>query len=134
MDYSITPSIDGTFIILKIRGNINREIATRLNLETHALGRQLNVRRYLVDVTEARNTDTVIGNYNFAYSDMQKMEGIDKRARVATLVSPGDHSHDFTEMVSRNAGLNVRIFTDLYKAKQFLMHNDSPGQTARDDS
>jgi hypothetical protein len=134
MDYSITPSMDGTFIILKIKGNINREIATRLNLEAHALGKKLQLKRYLVDVTEAKNTETIIGNYNFAYSDMQKMEGIDKRARVATLVSPDDHSHDFIETVSRNAGLNVRIFTDLDEAKQFLMGNTGPEPTAADDS
>lgn len=134
MDYTITPSIDGMFIILKIKGSINREIAMRLNLEAHALGKQLHVRRYLVDVTEAKNTDTITGNYNFAYSDMQQMEGIDKRACVATLVSPDDHSHDFIGTVARNAGLNVEIFTDADEARRFLMGNDSPNQTTTDDS
>ena len=60
----------------------------QLNLETHALGMKLQIRRYLVDETEARNTDRNTENYKFAYSDMQKMEGIDREARVATLVSP----------------------------------------------
>jgi hypothetical protein len=133
MDYTITPSIDGAFIILKIKGIINREIAMRLNLEAHALGRKLHVKRYLVDVTEAKNTDTIIGNYNFAYSDMQQMEGIDKHALVATLVSPDDHSHDFIGTVARNAGLNVEIFTDADEAKRFLMGDNSPNKTAADD-
>lgn len=134
MDYTITPSADRLYIILKIKGNINREIAMPLNLEAHALGKKLHVSRYMVDVTEARNTDTVVGNYNFAYSDMQKMEGIDKRARVATLVSPDDHSHDFIETVSRNAGLNVKIFTDADEAKQWLMGDESPEKMTADDS
>jgi hypothetical protein len=43
---------------------------------------------------------------------MQKVDGIDKYARIATLVNPDDHSHDFIETVARNAGLNVKIFTD----------------------
>jgi hypothetical protein len=88
MDYKIAPSIDGIFIILKIKGSINRETAMRLNLEAHALGKQLQVSRYLVDVTEARNTDTIMGNYKFAYSDMQKVEGIDKYAALLHLSVP----------------------------------------------
>ncbi len=120
MEYTITPSIDGMFITLKIKGHITRESATQLNLEAHALGKQLKIRRYLVDVTEARNTDTVTGNYDFAYSDMQKMEGIDKSAKVAILVDPSDHTHDFIETVTRNAKLNVRIFTDPEQAMRFL--------------
>jgi len=134
MDYTITHSIDGMFIMLKVKGNITRRTAMQLNLEAHALGKQLQVRRYLVDVTEAKNTDTTSENYGFAYSDMQKLEGIDKSARVATLVDPKDHSHDFMETVARNAGLNVRIFTDLDQAKRFLMDDYSPNKTAARDA
>ena len=61
----------------------------------------------------------------FAYKDMQLAEGIDLNAIVATLVSPDDHSHDFIETVSRNAGLNVTLFTDLDLAKQHLRHAKS---------
>ena len=57
---------------------------------------------------------------------MRQMEGIDIQAKVATLVSPNDHSHDFMETVSRNAGLQVRIFTDPVEAKQFLMETILP--------
>jgi hypothetical protein len=67
------------------------------------VGRKMGINKYLVDVTKARNTDTVLGNYEFAYTDMKKTEGIDKYARVAVLVSPEDHSHDFVEIVARNA-------------------------------
>jgi hypothetical protein len=126
MEYTITPSIDGMFIILKVKGNITRRTAMQMNLEAHALGRQLQVRRYLVDVTEAKNTDAPLEDYEFAHSDMQKMEGIDKQARVATLVSPNDHSHDFMETVSKNAGLHVKIFTDPAEAKRFLMETVLP--------
>jgi hypothetical protein len=120
MNYTITPSADGMFIILKVKGNINRRIAMEMNLDAHALGKRLRVGRYLVDVTEARNTDPIGESYEFAYSDMQKREGIDKFALVATLVSPDDHSHDFMETVARNAGLNVKIFTDKDEAMRFL--------------
>src|SRR6185369_12675828 len=121
MDYTISPSIDGTFIILKVKGNITRLTMMQKILEAHALGKRLQIRRYLVDVTEAINTDKIIENYTFAYSDMQNTEGIDKFARVAALVSPDDHSHDFVETVSRNAGLDFSLFTELGLAKKFLM-------------
>ena len=133
MDYTITPSTDGMFIVLKVKGNITRRTAMQMNLEAHALGKQLQVRRYLVDVTEAKNTETPLENYKFAYSDMQTMDGIDKYARVATLVSPNDHSHDFMETVATNSGLIVRIFTDPDQAKRFLMGDYSPNKPAAGD-
>ncbi|MGA9119216.1 MAG: hypothetical protein WB699_07590 [Bacteroidota bacterium] len=132
MDYTITPSTDGLFIILKIKGNITRQTAMQLNLEAHALGKQLKIRRYLVDVTEARNTDGEMETFKFAYSDMQKMEGIDRFARVATLVSPNDHSHDFMETVAVNSGLNVKLFRDAEEAMRFLMKDIFPDNSDKE--
>jgi len=120
MNYTITPSKDGKYIILKIQGEINRQSAMKQNLEAHTLGEKLGMNRYLVDVTESRNTDSVMESYDFAYEDMKNTEGIDLYARVALLVSPGDHSHDFIETVTTNSGLNVKIFTDFDLAMQFL--------------
>jgi hypothetical protein len=121
MKHTITPSADGRYIVIKVRGEINRKTAMQQNLEAHALGRRLGINRYLVDVTEAKNTDSVRDSYDFAYTDMNITEGIDKAARVATLVSQGDHSHDFIEIVSRNSGLNVTLFTDRELAVQHLL-------------
>ena len=133
MDYTIASSDDGTYIVITVKGTVTREIGMRLYLEANALGKQLHIRRYLTDVTDAKNTDSAINNYEFAYSDVQNTEGIDRYARHAILVSPDDHSHDFVETVSRNAGLDVRMFTDLDEAKLFLMEDDPPGRTAAGD-
>jgi hypothetical protein len=111
MPYTITVSSDNRYIILSIEGGISRETAMVYNLEAHKLGNALGINRYLVDVRFSRNTDSVIANYSFAYSDMNH-EDIDRFAKVAILVSPDDHSHDFVETVSRNAGFDVVIFTD----------------------
>jgi hypothetical protein len=126
MDSQITPSTDGKFITIKIKGDITRQDAMRVNLEAHALGRQLQIRRYLVDVTEARHSSSVVDDYEFANQDMQQTEGIDQYARVATLVSAGDHSHDIMETVARNAGLDVTLFTDPDQAKRFLLNDETP--------
>lgn len=121
MSCTIAPSEDGKYIVLTVKGQITRKTALQQNLEAHALGKKLGVNRYLVDVTEAKNTDSVKNNYDFAYTDMSTTEGIDKTARVATLVRSGDHSHDFIETVTRNSGLNVTLFTDLNMAVQYLL-------------
>lgn len=121
MAYTITPSADGKYILLKVTGNINRKLALKYNQKAHTLGRELGINRYLVDVTEARNVETITDNYDFAYRDMQNTPTIDKLARVAVLVSPGDHSHDFVELVSQNAGLSVKFFRDREKAVGHLL-------------
>ena len=120
MEYKIYPSEEGEYIILKVQGEINRKLAMQQNKEAHDLGAKLNINRYLVDVTEAKNTDTISNSYEFAYKDMQHAEGINKKARVALLVSPEDHSHDFIETVAQNAGLNVTKFNDIKLAIAFL--------------
>jgi hypothetical protein len=90
------------------------------NLEAHALGRELGIRRHLVDLTDSKNADSVLGNYNFAYEDMKQTEGIDAGVRVAVLVSPEDHSHDFVVTASQNAGLCVTLFRDRELAIQHV--------------
>ena len=128
MDYTIVPSVDGPYINVKVRGNITRREAVQINLEAHALGKQLRINRYLVDVTEARNTDPIIEIYTFAYSDMLNGGGIDGSEIVAVLVSPDDHSHDFAETVCRNAGFNVTMFRGLNEARQALAGLKVPGR------
>ena len=123
MSYSIKPSDDGNYIILKHWGEINRELTTKRNLEAHALGAELGITRHLVDLTEAKHVDTVTNTYEFAYKDMRFLSGIKKNARVAVLVSPDDHSHDFVATVARNAGQNVTLFRDREAAIQHLLKN-----------
>jgi hypothetical protein len=112
MNYTITLSANGKYIEIQIKGEIDRESAMRVNLEAHALGRELGIHHYLTDLSQCRNTESTLGNYEFAYADMKAEPGIDRLARVAVLVSPDDHSHDFVETVARNTGLDVTIYTD----------------------
>ena len=121
MSYSVKPSEDGKYIILKHWGEIDRKLTTQRNLEAHALGAELGITRHLVDLTEAKHVDTVINTYEFAYKDMRLLPGINKDARVAVLVSPDDHSHDFVETVTRNAGQNVTLFRNREAAIRHLL-------------
>ncbi|MBN1379153.1 MAG: hypothetical protein JXA04_07935 [Gammaproteobacteria bacterium] len=120
MSYTISPSEDGEYIVLKVNGEIDRVTALRYNLEAHTLGKKLKISKYLFDVTEARHKGSAVEDYQFAHSDMSGMKEIDKTARIATLAAPDDHSHDFIETVSRNAGFDMKLFTRLDEAIQFL--------------
>ena len=121
MSYIIKPSKDGKYIVLKHWGELTSALAMERNLEAHALGAELGITRYLVDGTEARNVDSVTNTYKFAYEDMKIPPGIDQNARIAMLVSPDDHTHDFVETVTRNAGQNVTLFRDRELAIQHLL-------------
>ena len=120
MEYQIIPFQDRRYILITVKGEINRRIAMQINQEAHQLGREIGVNRYLMDLREARNTDSVVDQYEFAYHDMQRSEEIDRYARVALLAAPEDHSHDFIVTVCVNAGLNVSLFTDPEQAERFL--------------
>lgn len=120
MKYSISPSEDGKYILLKVNGEMTRAMAMQQNIEAHALGAKLGINRYLTDLTEAANVDSVVNNYEFVNVDMQTEPRINRYARVAVLVSPDDHSHDFIETVAKNAGLNVKLFTDRLEAIDHL--------------
>ncbi len=118
---TISPSSDNKYIILKYIGDVNRRDALMYTVESHTLGKKLNINRYLVDATEAKHTDSVSDDYQFAYKDIPGADGIDFTAVVAVLANADDSSHDFIETVSRNSGLNVRLFKDRAKAVQYLV-------------
>jgi len=132
MNYTMEPSADGLHIVVKVHGDITRRDALQLNLEAHALGRQLGTDCYLIDVTEARNVDPATEIYGFAYSDMVNANGIDRSAFIAVVANPDDHSHDFAETVCGNAGFHVTIFRDRREAVQALAGAKLPEETRSD--
>lgn len=116
-----TISEDKKYIIQKITGVINRKLSMEYNIESHILGKEVGINRYLVDITEAINQESSFEQYEFAYDDMKKQSVIDRSARVAVLVHPDDHSHDFIETVAKNSGLDVTIFRDRNQAVEHLL-------------
>lgn len=120
MAYQIYISDDSSYIVLEESGVVTRRHQLQRTVEAHQLGRKHSIRKYLVDVTNAKNAEPPIENYKFAYDDVRAEDEIDKTAIVAILVAPQDHSHDFVETVSKNSGLNVTLFRDRDKAVEFL--------------
>lgn len=120
MPHSVAPSQDGSYVILTVVGTIPTTEMLGYILEAHALGRELHLSRYLVDASESRNANSPAENYAFARRGVGAQEGIDKSARVAALVSPDDHSHDFIETALRNAGYDFTLFRDREQAVRHL--------------
>ena len=116
-----TISPDGKYIIHTIVGEINARIANELNHDLVEMGRRHNINRYLTDLTECRNVDSVVDNYNFAYRDLPSDPAINRSDRVALLVAAEDHSHDFIAITCQNAGFNVTLFRDREEAIRHLL-------------
>ena len=120
MSYTITPAKDGDYILVEVHGPVTHEIGIKWTLEAHALGKKLGIRKHLVDVTDAVNEDSTVDQYRFANSGLTEHESFDRYSRIAVLVDPQDHSHDFIETVCRNVGLNFRLFRSRNEAMAFL--------------
>ncbi len=119
MKYNLSLSADNRYVYTKVIGLVDVVSMLESVLAAHRLARQSGVTRHLIDLTEARNHLSTLQNYHFAYNDM-KHPDIDRLARVAMLVSPDDHSHDFLETLSRNAGRDVTLFTRREDAERHL--------------
>ena len=124
MEYEIKPSSDGSYIIIKTYGEINRKIAIKQVNEAQKLAKEIGTNLFLSDVREARNSDTVFNQYDFAYEDLPSIKDIiTKESVVAVLAIPGDESHQFIETVTRNAGYKFRLFTDEEAAIEYLLRS-----------
>lgn len=124
MGFEVFPSDDGRYLIMNVTGDVTRQLAMEYNVEAHKTGRAMGINRFLVDMTESTNVDSILDNYEFAYKDMKARPEIDNSAVVAVLVRPDDHSHDFIETVARNAHLNVTLYRDRDAAIAALLAAD----------
>ncbi len=121
MSHEVFPSEDKKYIILKLKGKINGKAILKGIQEAHKLGDELCITKHLMDLSEARNIDSDTDKYYFANEDIQNYPGINMKVKVAVLVRPDDHSHDFAETVTRNAGQDITLFRDKESAIRYLL-------------
>jgi hypothetical protein len=110
MHYTMDLPEHGKYVRVLVTGDITREFAGRYSIAAKELAEQHGRKRFLFDLRQARNVESTVQNYQYAYADMPRFE-LDRLSRAAIIRDPEDHSHDFVELVSRNAGYNVRFFT-----------------------
>ncbi len=119
MEINITVSEDEKYVIIVGKGEIKSGDPTGLLqplIEAHKLAKKLGIRNILVDVTEARNELGAFENYEIVRHRIAEEPAVDRYLRVALLVAPDDHSHDFTETLARNAGFNFTLYRDRAQA------------------
>lgn len=119
--YTIDIMPGGAYITITLTGDVDGPSMLPIIQEAHRLGRTQDIVCYLVDGTLSRNVAPMSDAYNFAYRSMPEIGGLDPRAKVALLVAPHDHSHDFVETVSQNAGYHVKLFRDRAQALAYLL-------------
>jgi hypothetical protein len=115
VEISITVSENEKYVVIMGKGTIGSgdpNILIQRLIEAHELATERGIRNILVDVTEARNTLGISESYDIVYHKITREPAVDRYARVALLVAPDDHSHDFTETLARNAGFNFTLYRD----------------------
>ena len=124
MEISMTVVEDEKYILLVGKGEIRSgdpNVLLQPLIKAHELAKKLGIRKLLVDVTEARNALRISDNYEIVTQTIAQEPVIDRYMQVALLVSPDDHSHDFTETVARNAGFNFTLYRDRTQAIAALL-------------
>ncbi len=120
LQYTITPEEAGSYIIIKTVGDITQAMITPIISEAYILGNKLGINRYLFDVRESTNVDSVTNQYYFAYRDLPQNYHVNRTSIAAVLVNPSDKTHDFVITATNNAGFLLRKFTDLEAARKYL--------------
>lgn len=119
MKYKIHAAPSGKYVVCEVFEPVTTEFALEFGKATVDESHRLGLNRQLYDVRTVRNISSVYHNYDFAYKDMEVLE-LESDNRAAILVAPTDRTHDFVEVVSRNAGYNVKVFIDEKKAIEWL--------------
>ncbi len=120
MNYTVECDERAGIIVVRVQGELTTAMAAEYSMAAQAMGTERGISRFLIDVRQARNVETTLSNYQFAYETLPETH-VARSNRVAVLHEPGDHSHDFVETVSRNAGFNVRMFTRYDLAMGWLL-------------
>ncbi len=99
------------FIVCRVTEEITAPVARQVALGIEQFSEKTGIKPRLVDVREAMNTSSISGNYDLAYKDLEELQ-FDRANKAAVLVGADDSSHDFAITAVKNAGFNVRQFTD----------------------
>jgi hypothetical protein len=122
MAIEISVAESGKYLVSRVTGEINTEIARELAAQTERTAQETGIADRLLDLRGTPNTQSVVHNYDFAYKELEEI--VNRGTKAAVLVSPGDDSHDFIMIVVRNAGFNGRKFTDKTVAIAWLEADD----------
>ncbi len=119
MDYKIDVSKESRFVRIKVCHSITADLERRFAKEAIETANRNGLLNYYADVREVPNVASVLSQYKLAYKEMTYFK-LDRRSKIAILHSQNDHSHDFIEVVFRNAGISCKLFTNEDEAYDWL--------------
>ena len=111
MDFEVFLADSQKYIVCRALAPVTEEITRQMTEAVAKIAERTGVLNRLIDVRHAPNAMSVTVNYDMAYKTMEAMH-IERSTKVASLQSPGDTSHEFVCIAIRNAGFNLRTFTD----------------------
>jgi len=118
-DYRISIAGDPEYMIIKYFGPMTTEIALKSGPELMQRASGSDIRRFMFDMRESTNIQSVTNNYYFAYEHIQTFN-FPRNSLSAFLVQPSDNSHDFITTAFKNAGYAVEKFTSEKEAVIWL--------------
>jgi hypothetical protein len=130
MDYEVSLAQGGRHILVKVLVPMTSATGVRCGTDAVRLGSEKKVDRYLFDLRNSPNVQSVVDNYEFAHKEIMEF-GFPKSSRSAFLVRPDDSSHDFINTAFYNAGCVTRLFTDEAAAIAWLGEETPPSMAAR---
>lgn len=119
MKFEISISDNNKIALCKVYVDATRELLLEIVVTTQALKKEHGIKRYLFDHRGHKNISTPTDSYHFINKD-GKNYGFSRETRNAVLVDPFDNSFDFVQIVSKNAGLNTRLFDNENDALKWL--------------
>jgi hypothetical protein len=119
MDFEVFLAESRKYIVCRALVPITEDTTRRMALAVAELAAATGVLNRLIDVRNVPNTMSVTVNYDMAYKTLEAMH-IERSTKVASLQSPDDSTHEFVCIAIRNAGFNLRTFTDEAAASAWL--------------
>ena len=122
MSYELSIPKSRKYILCRVKKPITADLSREILIEVKQFGEKHNLMNYLFDSRGFRNIEKAHRMYKYAYEDLKTLEA-NRTARAAILVNPDDNSYNFSEVVLRNAGYNVKLFRDEDMAIKWLKEN-----------
>lgn len=119
MDYDVSLAGSGRYILIRVRVPMTSAVGVQCGADAVRLGSENQVDRFLFDLRDSPNVQSVVDNYEFAHKEITNF-GFPMTSRSAFLVRPDDQSHDFINTAFYNAGYVTRMFIDDAEAIAWL--------------
>lgn len=124
-DFLISIAESRNYVIIKYLVPMTTELALKSGPELQRIANDNDIKRYLFDMRESLNIQSVTDNYFYANQDIQTFD-FPRDSRSAFLIEPSDHSHDFITTAFKNAGYLVDKFITEDEAVKWLNANLKP--------